>query len=172
MNDAVAEHTYSSLLSLPLLCLGLAIVAACCLLPQVEANRKLTIERDKLKGDLAYVARQQATNQAFLKHIGGDPDLAERLAQRQMKVIRQGTSVLTLDGPRGPAGGDASMSPFMLVSVGAPPPVETYHAPPGLLGQLCRSPRRQLYLSGAGLLLIACGLVWGPSAQSRPALVD
>lgn len=161
MRDTSPEHTYSSLLALPLLCVGLAVVAACCLLPQVEANQKLTIERDKLKADLAYIQRQQTTNDAFLKHVGGDPDLAERLAQRQMKVIRQGTRVLSLDGSRG----DNGVSPFLLVSVGPPPAVEHYHSPPGVVGEICRSPRRQLYVSGAGLLLVACALVWGPSAQ-------
>ncbi len=54
-------------------------------------------------------------NGEFLQKVADSPNLAERLAQRQMKIIRQGTRVLELKGGR-----EDEMSPFHLVNV-APP---------------------------------------------------
>ncbi len=116
------SRTYSSAWSIPMMCLGMCIIAACVLIPQSESNKKLAAERDKLKHDLTYVETQLSVNDEFLKNVGGDAGLAERLAQRQMKVIRQGSSVLELKHQ--PA--REEMSPFQLVSVA--PPV----APPSI----------------------------------------
>lgn len=158
MKDDQTAFTGSSF-SVPILCAGLAILAACVLFPQIEINRRLSLKCEKLKADLAYVQRQQVLDDAFLKHVGGDPDLAERLAQRQMKVIPQGTSVLALPGLAKSAG----MSPYLLVSAGPPPRESAYEPPPGFLGRLCGDAHCQLYCSGIGMLLVACGLVFGAS---------
>jgi hypothetical protein len=79
-----------------LLCAGVALVACTVLIPAADANRRLAYEREKLKLDLDSVRKQVATNDDFLKRVADDPNLAERLAQRQMKIIRQGTRVLEL----------------------------------------------------------------------------
>src|SRR4051794_2377266 len=92
----VGRNSHSSAWSIPLMCLGLGVIAACVLVPQAEGNRKLAAECDKLQRDLTYVQTQLSVNQEFLRSVGGNAGLAERLAQRQMKVIRQGTSVLQL----------------------------------------------------------------------------
>ncbi len=149
--------SHSSLWSIPLLCAGLSIIAVCVLVPQMELNRRLMAERNKLQADLDYTQRQLAMNDEFLKHVGADSGLAERLAQRQMKMIRQGTSVLELPGQS--AGQE--MSPFLLVSVGPPPGDVEYPGPRGVLGGVCATPRRQLYFSGLGMLMAAAGLVLG-----------
>ena len=163
--DRIA-HTYSSLWSLPLLCVGLTVIAVCALLPQVETNQKLKLEREKLTADLGYVKSQVKVNDEFLRRVGGDAALAERLAQRQMKQIREGSAVLPLEG----AAAHVEMSPFGLMGLTAPPPKTPYRIPEGLLGELCRHPKGQLYLIGLGLFLIAAALVAGDSAvrQSRP----
>src|SRR4051812_42440503 len=119
-------RNFSSLWSIPLMCLGLGIIAACVLVPQAEANRKLAGDCEKMKSDLTYVQTQLSVNEQFLKNVGGDAGLAERLAQRQMKVIREGSSVLPLRGQKT----RSDMSPFMLVSI-APPPVPAPYTPPG-----------------------------------------
>jgi hypothetical protein len=150
------------------MCLGLGVIAACVLVPQAEANKKLAAERDKLKRDLAYVDTQISVNDEFLKNVGGDAGLAERLAQRQMKVIREGSSVLELRGRRA-ASRREEMSPFMLVSVAPPPAPAPYTPPVGILGSLCRDARYQLYVSGLGMLMVATGLVLGASASPRRA---
>ena len=83
--------------------------------------------------------------------------LSERLAQRQMKMVREGTSVLELKGQLNPR----EMSPFELVTLPPPPELPPYRPIGGQLSTLCRNPRSQLYLMGGGLLLVAAGLVLG-----------
>ena len=165
MTSKIREHSYSSLLSLPLLGAGLALISLCVLLPQIQANRRLMAERDKLQGDLTYTQRQLSLNESFLKHVGGDPDLAERLAQRQMKEIRAGTAVLPLRG----MDQDQGMSPFLLVSAGRPALAPRYRPPGGIVGEVCSSSRRMLYLCGIGMLMVATGLVMGASPATRRA---
>lgn len=159
--------------TIAILCIGLALIAACVLIPQADANRRLVYEREKLRRDLDQINRQSAVNQEFLAKIQNDPQLAERLAQRQMRMVRQGATVLDLHSDRAlPQGAAASasldaeqMSPFMIVHVPAPPPLEAYKPVGGLLATLCRQPHSQLYLLGAGMLMVATGLVLGDSGK-------
>jgi len=167
-----------------LLCAGVALIACTVLIPQADANRRLAYEREKLKLDLESVRKQVATNDDFLKRVADDPNLAERLAQRQMKIIRQGTRVLELKhqnrqttGLMAASGGGSSggatttanaagftadeMSPFHLVHVAPPPPLPPYQPVGGLLAGLCYNPHTRLYLTGIGLFLMAGGLVFG-----------
>ena len=97
-------------------------------------------------------------NDEFLKRINDDPMLAERLAQRQMKTIRQGEAVLDL-----PSNGREEMSPFMLVTVPPPTPMPPYRPVGGMLAAATRQPRTRLFLMGGGLFLIMFGLVLGYS---------
>ena len=159
--------------TLALLCAGIALVACTVLIPQADANRRLTYEREKLRLDLESIRKQVATNDDFLKRVADDPNLAERLAQRQMKIIRQGTRVLELKkqkqpGPAGGAGmaqaaglGPEEMSPFYLVQVAPPLPLAAYKPVGGLLAGLCYNPHTRLYLTGIGLFGMAVGLVLG-----------
>jgi len=171
-----------------LLCAGVALIACTVLIPQADANRRLAYEREKLKLDLESVRKQVATNDDFLKRVADDPNLAERLAQRQMKIIRQGTRVLELKHQNrqttglmaaSPGSGGSSangagvstaatagfsadeMSPFHLVHVAPPPPLPPYQPVGGLLAGLCYNPHTRLYLTGIGLFLMAGGLVFG-----------
>jgi hypothetical protein len=153
----------SSTWPIPLMCVGMCIVAACVLLPQSEANKKLAAERAKLQRDLSYVQMQLSVNEEFLNRVGGDTGLAERLAQRQMQEIRQGSSVLELKGRRE----RLEVSPFQLLSITPPPTPAPYRPPTGIVGQLCRSARNQLYATGVGMFLIAVGLVMGTSAKTE-----
>lgn len=147
--------------TLPLLCAGIALVACCALIPQSDANRRLAYERETLKRDLETVEKQIAVNASFLKNVGQDPTLAERLAQRQMKVIPQGARVLEL--PREP--GSTSMSPFQLVNVAPPPALPPYKPVGGFLARMCYDPHSRLYLIGIALGMIATGLVMGSNER-------
>jgi len=157
------------------LSIGLAIVAACVLIPQADANRRLMYERDNLRTDLLQIQKQAAVNKEFLVKVETDPQLSERLALRQMRVVPVGERVLEVkpddSDAQGPpmAGtadtGAAQMSPFMIVHVPPPPPVAPYSPIGGFLGEICLQPRGQLYLLGAGLFLIAVGLVLGDSSK-------
>ncbi len=143
--------------SIPLLCLGIALVACCVLIPLCDETRRMAYERQRLRQELEYVQRQVAVNDAFLKKIARDPTLAERLAQRQMKVVPEGTAVLNLDR----SSSQYESSPFQLVHLAPPPPLEPYQPAHDLLSRLCLQPKSQLYLLGAAMLMIAAALVLG-----------
>jgi hypothetical protein len=141
---------------------GIAIIAACLLLPLAEENHQLAWQREKLKVDLEQIKQQVAVNGEFLHKVSDDPTLAERLAQRQMKYIRQGTSILDLH-----EGNDSTQqaSPFQLVMLPPPNPIPPYQPLGGGLCAIVRNSRARLYLIGLGLLLLACGLVLGGGAK-------
>jgi hypothetical protein len=149
------KRSLTSIWSLPMLCLGLGLIAICVLVPAAEANKRLTADRDKLNRDLSYVESQVSANQEFLSSVDSDPEVAERLAQRQFRQIRQGTSVLELKG----VNQKIARSPFAMISVPPPPAVEEYHPLQGYLGDICADTRRQLYGVGLGMFLAAMSLV-------------
>ena len=142
--------------TIPMLCGGIALIAACLLVPQVDANRRLAYERMKLQNDLETVDRQVEVNDQFLRMVANDPNLAERLAQRQMKIIRKGTEVLNLKSSSGD-----EMSPYQLTAVPVPAALPPYQTRGGPLAALCYNPKSRLYLMGVGLLAVAVGLVMG-----------
>ena len=148
------------------LCAGIALVACCVIIPQADANRRLVYERERLRVDLDSIRKQVSTNDEFLRRVADDPILAERLAQRQMKMIREGTRVLELKKAGGRAREAAQsppdvVSPFHLVAVAPPPPMPPYQPEGGRLAGLCYDPHHRLYLMGIGLFLMAAGLVCG-----------
>jgi len=146
-----------------LLCIGLAIISCCVIIPQADANRRLAYEQLKLQLDLEQIKNQASVNREFLKRISTDATLAERLAQRQMKMIPRGTTVLELrDQP-----GQNDMSPFLLVNLPAPSPLPEYKPVGGIVADVCTDSRTRLYLLGAGLFLIAAGLVMGGTPVRR-----
>jgi hypothetical protein len=147
--------------TIPLLCLGIGLIACCLLIPLADSNRRLAYERQRLARDLESIQTQVAVNDEFLRRVHDDPSLAERLAQRQMKTIRQGTRVLELDRTRRSSSSAADMSPFQLVAVQPPAPLPPYRPLSGTIANLCYRPRTRLYLMGVGLFMMACGLVLG-----------
>jgi hypothetical protein len=148
--------------TIPLICLGISLIAMCLLIPAADENRKLAYERERLKTDLEQLQLQVSTNDAFLKRVANDPTLAERLARRQMKMVPQGTAVLDLKGMRS----SHEMSPFLLVTIPPPAPMAPYRPIGGFLANACRHPKTQLYIIGASLLMIASGLVMSRSSGS------
>jgi hypothetical protein len=152
--------------TIPLISLGIGLIAMCLLIPASDENRRLAYERDRLTADLEQLHKQVATNDAFLKRVADDPSLAERLARRQLKMVPEGTAVLDLKtAPQA----RTDMSPFLLVTVPPPAPVAPFKPVGGFLADLCRHPKTQLYLIGASLLMIAAGLVL---SRSTSALAD
>jgi hypothetical protein len=152
------------LFTIPLLCLGVAAIGACVLVPQIDANRRLAYERDKLAADLDQIKQQTALNEKFLAETETDPQLAQRLAQRQMKFIRQGESLLSFKSNSPPTKETrllaAEVSPFSLVRVPAPAALPPYQGAGGVAADLLDSHIR-LYCLAGGLFLVAAGLVLG-----------
>src|SRR5437588_7717280 len=130
-----------------LLCAGVAIIAVCLLLPLAEENHQFAWQREKLKADLEQIQQQVQVNDEFLKKLRNDPTLAERLAQRQMKFIREGTKILDLPGE----GGKEDMSPFLLVNLPPPTPMPSYRPLRRPLSIVVPNPRLLLYVTGTGL---------------------
>ena len=159
----VRVRSKSSAWTIPLLCAGIAILACCLLIPAADENRRLTWERERLKADLEQIQKQVSVNDAFLQRLMADPTLSERLARRQMKMVREGTSVLETKT----AVGKEELSPFLLVTLPPPAEMPEYQPLGGMVSDLCRNPKSQLYLTGAGLLMIACGLVLGSSTPVK-----
>ena len=150
--------------TIPLICLGIGVIAMCLLIPAADEIRRLAYERDRLKADLEQLQKQVATNDSFLKRVATDPVLAERLARRQMKMVPEGTTVLDLKSlPQSTSAQD--MSPFLLVTVPPPAPMPEYHPIGGVLANACRHPKTQLYLIGGSLMAIASGLVLSRSSK-------
>jgi hypothetical protein len=147
--------------ALPAICIGIAILACCLIIPQADSNHRLVFEREKLRNDLQRLDMQISVNDEFLERAASDPALAERLAQRQMKMVRQGTSVLELPDrqPRN------EMSPFLLTTVPPAPPLPEYRPTGGIVGELFNDAHMRLYLIGASLMLMAVGIVLGAPAQ-------
>jgi hypothetical protein len=147
--------------TLPLLCAGIALIACCVLIPQADANRRLAYDRRQLQSELKTIESQVKVNAEFLKRVADDPTLAQRLAERQMKVIPEGAHVLELSGEQ------PGMSPFQLVNVVPPAPLPPYKALGGTLANVCYGIHSRLYLIGISLGMIATGLVLGYAPQSR-----
>lgn len=157
-----ARARRGSLFTIPLVCLGLSVLAACLLVPAVDENRRMAYDREQLRQDLAQLDRQIAVNDDFLRKLADDPTLAERLARRQLNARREGTRVLDL--PESP---DelAVASPYALLHVAPPPPLPPYQPIAGRLGQLCLNPRSRLYLMGGALMCIVAGLLLGATGR-------
>lgn len=147
-------------LTIPLICLGIGLIAMCVLIPAADENHRLSYERERLRIDLEQLQKQVATNDAFLKRVADDPTLSERLARRQMKMVPEGSAVLDLKTMHA----RVATSPFLLVSVPPPAPLKPYRPIGGFLADACRHPRTQLYLIGIGLMTIAVGVVLGRDA--------
>lgn len=161
------QHERSPAWTIPVMCAGLAIIAACLIVPATETNRRLAYEQKRLRMDLEQIEKQIAVNDEFLHKVKDDPTLAQRLALRQMKMIRAGTATLDLKTAGG-VGIDQNPSPFSILAVPAPPQLEPYRPRGGWLSKICLDPKMQMYLLGAGLMMVAGGLIMG--ASTVPAL--
>ncbi len=149
--------------TLPLLTAGIGLIACAMIVGQVDQNRRMAWQKNKMQQDLDYLQKQAQTNEQFVDRLSQDPNLVERLAQRQMRMVREGSAVVELKNK------DQSeiSSPFRLVNIPPPAPVKPYEPTGGLLGNLFGSPRQRLWAYGVGTFLIAAGLIMGASGLAK-----
>lgn len=146
--------------SYPALTIGIAIIACALIVAQVEENRLMSWQKNKLQQDVEHLREQVRVNQEFLDRLNVDEALVERLAQRQMKLVREGSAALELEGET-----NEIRSPFTLVRVPPPPEVEPYQPDSGPLTQIFGTAHRRVWAFGAGALLIAASLILGVSVK-------
>ena len=152
--------------ALPLLALGLGLIACCLVIPATDTNQGLVLERERLRAELDGLERQVTTNERFLDRIHADPELAERLADRQSASTPAGVATLASQTPRGQVGlGDFSTSPFALVRAEPGPPAARAARPAGgRLAAYCRASRTRLAVLGVGAFCCLFGLLGGNAA--------
>lgn len=146
-----------------MLCGGISLISCALIIGQVEDNRQLAWQKNKLTTDLEHFQKQIDTNHEFLSRLSTDANLAERLAQRQMKMVREGEAVLDLKG----TSTLEDTSPFRLVNIPPPPAVRPYEPASGLLTRLFANARVRLYTYGVGAFAIALAIIAGAS-DTRP----
>ncbi len=145
--------------SWPLLFVGIALVAACVLVPAREENRQLALDMKNVQGELDAVNRQVEVNAEFLRRVATDPDLAERLSMKQIQQPMPGRKVLDPDLPRVDREFDAS--PFTITQLPATQPLVA--APPAAPLMLLADPRSRIITLCVGIFIIAVGVVIGAS---------
>ena len=59
--------------TISMLCMGLGLIAACLIIPQADANRRLVYERQQLRMELAQVQNQTSVNQGIPGEDGKRP---------------------------------------------------------------------------------------------------
>jgi hypothetical protein len=162
--------------TISVLCMGLGLIAACILIPQADANRRLVYAREQLRLELQNIQQQTSVNREFLTKMEVDPQLTERLAQREMRAVEQGEAVVNVNGDAGSASGATAaaerMSPFTLVKVPPPPALEPYQPVGGTFADLCRNPGTHMYVLGTGMIMVAGGLVLGGPAKKEEDVAE
>ncbi|GIW76315.1 MAG: hypothetical protein KatS3mg104_1378 [Phycisphaerae bacterium] len=149
--------------TLPMMCLGLTIIACALIVPAVDENRRELHQLTRLERDVNYFQMQSEVNKQFLEHVSTDPALAERLAMRQLRMTRPDSRIVQI--PQ--TGNPFAMSPYALVTLDPPPPVPDYQPLGGVLSRYFLDPQTQIYLTGIGILLTAAGVILG-GGQTRP----
>jgi len=143
--------------TLPFLCAGVAILAACLLLPQAQENQKLMWQCERMRLDLDQLQRQSKLNETFISKLTTDPVLHTRLAERHLGYIERGSKVLDLGEENAPG----AHSPYPMVVVAPAPELATLVVPQDKFANMIQDPQKRLTLIGAGLFLVAFGLILG-----------
>lgn len=139
---------------MPALVVGWAVIGVCLVLPQVEANRRVRYDLDRLRAEQARIEDQIKVNDEFLAKVSVDPTLMARLAQRQLRLVPGGMEPLELSGMSG-----ESRNPFQLVTVPPVPAQAPYQPFGGEWLAPVMDDRKRLYLLAGSFLLVAMGLI-------------
>ncbi len=137
---------------MPLLALGLCLVACGVLIPASEANRLIEAQRLELAAQVQALHSRADLNDEFLSRLHRDEQLANRLSRRQTTPEPDGDVAVLASSTMA----NGSLSPFAMLR---PEPVEAAPAPEAdgsRLAEWCRDARGRLAVIGIGL---GCGLI-------------
>ncbi|MEM8872871.1 MAG: hypothetical protein AAGD32_01315 [Planctomycetota bacterium] len=146
-----------NLWAIPVLCLGLGLMACAVLVPAAAETRDLALRRDVLQQDLDHLDMQAARNAQLLNRIGQDPVLAQRLERRQLNRVEEGAEQVAIGLEPSPF----ASTPFALVAVETPSEIPVATTRGGRLMEACLDGRGRLVVFGFAGLCIATGLVCG-----------
>ena len=153
--------------TIPLTFVGIAITACAVIVPNADENRRDTYELARIERDVDYFQRQSAVNQDFIRRIGTDATLAERLALRQLHRTREGAKVVALGGLKPDRFG---ASPYAMTRLDPPADLPPYQPVPGKLGEWFLGDKRPQQMAGLGLCVAGAGvLLGGLRKRRRPA---
>ncbi len=154
--------------ALPLLAIGLGLIACAVLIPAADENRALADEKGRLIAELQSLERQEEVNGEFLDRLHADSELAARLVARLKPPAPDADVTVLLPGSVASAGMDGvrfDVSPFALLHA------EPVIAPPasipggGMLADLCRGDRSRLLILGCGLFACMMAVLGGGSSK-------
>ncbi|MEM1013663.1 MAG: hypothetical protein AAGI46_15755 [Planctomycetota bacterium] len=163
--DACADAgRRASLWALPLMAVGLSLVACAVLIPASEENRLVEAERRRLVAQVETLQNQVETNDEFLRRLEREAEVARRLSNRMQPPEPDG-EVAVLASHR--TGSVWQMSPLAMLETEA---VEPIAAPPAMTGKLadwCRDGRHRLAVAGTGLFACLLALLAGSVRRPR-----
>jgi len=162
-SPAEAGTSSSGLWALPLLALGLCLVACAVLIPAAEENRLVEAERRRLVAEVESLRKKAEMNEQFLTRLHHDQRLVERL-RRRLRPPGPDENVAILASHGGAS--RWALSPLAMLE---PAPVEAEPPPAivtGVLADWCRDDRQRLIVLGVGLMAVLVALLAGGSRTS------
>ncbi len=163
-DDLGSAGAKASIWALPLLALGLSLVACAVLIPASEENRLAEADRRRLEAQVASLERRVEVNNEFFHRLEKDAAIARRLQQRTLPPMPDGEVAQLASADVGKT--SWAMSPLAMLEV---EPVEAVMAPPqmkGLLPEWCRDGRHRLAVAGTGLFACLIALLAGSVRQA------
>ena len=156
-DDAVAARRLSGTIwAIPLMCLGLGLLACVVLIPASGESRRLARQRDELVREVDRMQAQADRNAEFLHRLGRDADLGRVVAERQAGGV-EGVESIALPG----MDTELATSPFAMLTLPEPPPLPPPATVGGRLAAWCRDAELRPWLLAGSLLTTASGLLLG-----------
>lgn len=160
-SDISSMRLRGTLWAIPLLCLGLGLLACAVLIPAADQSRQLARQKAELVREVSRLQAQGDRNAEFLHRLGRDKELSEVLIERQLGQLPDGVAQVSLSvSPSGFAA-----SPFAMLELPEPPPLPPAATIGGQLTRWCLTGRTQTWILAAAILLTAAGLLLGSAPK-------
>ena len=152
-----ARRLSGTIWAIPLMCLGLGLLACVVLIPASGESRRLARQRDELVREVDRLQAQADRNAEFLHRLGRDADLGRVVAERQAGGGGQVYESIALPG----MDTELAASPYAMLTLPEPPPLPPPATVGGRLAAWCRDAELRPWLLAGSLLTTAAGLLLG-----------